>query len=573
MNATEKMKNCLKELRGQLQEALNKYRNRKIEIMHKRSSNAANKYGKMQPKIDTRTSSIQDEIDENLQNEYASIDSLMAFTNRVITVINLIINTYGSDRAMNYISLTGLIETLYYVYSTGALTIEEVGIIIGLDVDAGRRKLYKNTDEKLKNEYSIAILENYFAEDGTFKYNDRVEEFKKEIERLETVPNSLQKFLKEILGIEYERKPFARELTALLIESNIAFEKSAKTSSTLIVKRSIRETERILKRYETPNDDPEKNALLRLVSLSFSHEKAIKPFDICAFLHAMLVSTIVAPVSPKAISECLGMLVNVDYQNKNNQRTYIENNPREVKQLLEYFNEDGTFKENPRVKDFQNILTNLIMKDFKNNPSLVIPEGAAQLPNEIAVLLEESNEKYRQDNARKKREAQEQIAREELSRYYFEGRILEIPFRLERFYDILDRCGFSETEKNDILRYLDNRIQIKGYRVGLILDEEELQLYLDAKALLNTLQTSNRDYIELQEALKNLNSIADLISYAEDKAEREFLEGERLEVLNYLRRTLQKYGASEIRTDSLGRAVDRPFTMKPISGTVQGDVK
>ncbi len=553
MNANEKLKVCLKDLRRRLQGKLNECRAEKINILRRQNAqkakNASTQHN-FQVSHDSVSSANQSWEETNydgiaLSLEYALVEKKVILINNIITVLNTIINNYSTSRAVKFISLPTLLETLSYAYGIGVLTIEDVRNIFGLTVEAGRRFLSKSKDNCLSSaEYSITLLQDYFESDGNFRYNERVERFKNEISRLEADKDSFKTMLHEILGISYEEKSLADELTELLEENNRSLEAEKKDSSTLVIKKVISEIERVLNKYSDPN--VYQDSMWVTVSSSFDHEKAVKPLDISVFLYTMTVCTVITDVPPRDIAACLGMLVHKDFQNRNNTRLYFERCPREVKQLLGYFNEDGTFKENPRVKDFENILRDILTKTFKCQSAMVIPEALNLMPRELRVLLEESNEKFRVMHAAERRSIKEAAAREKISEYYANGCVIEIPFLLDEFLTNLHECGFTDEEEATIKRHIDNRIQMRGYRVGLILNEEELQLYLDSKNLIKVLANDSEDLNRLSEALKNLSTIADLLSYEISSEERAYLEAEKRELLENMKTIVTKYSASSV---------------------------
>lgn len=548
MRLTEKFKRGLKDLRRQLTEKLQYYKEQENEFCEKlgrQSMEVAITYQEFTDKMNQEEyESFLDAKAEDicLQNrdESRALKRKMLYISRIISDLNDVINNFSLDRADRFIPLQILMELLYYACSANIISLEEAGRILGMVIRAGSRNLGK--DSNRYSEVAIIVLEDYFNEDGTFKYNDRIDRFKVAIEYLERCPDTLRMLLSKFLHINYDRVDLSTGLTELLAANNALLREKVGETSTLLIKQYMNDFEE--KSSQIFGNTGEQDSLWQVVSMCFDHEKAIKPIDLSCYLYTVVACTMTSEVDPKAAVECLGMLVHIDQSA--NSRIYDERYPKEVKRLVEYFNEDGTFKENSRVLDFRTMIGDLMRINFRKPPALQLPKSAEDLLERMVGLLEKSNDEYRRSHVQRKKEALAQKARERLIEYYdyIDGRVVAVPFDLDDFLDILGKCDFSEDENETIMRHMNNRVKIRGYKIGYILDEEELQLYLDATDLLTELSKDSSDRLEIEAAISNLSSLVSLYSSELDTSEKAYLEEEKHEILDCLERIVKKYALS-----------------------------
>lgn len=548
MDTVEKFKNALKELKKDLAKSRGYlerqaiYLNRQIDRTAKRVfASYAKEYPKIQAdKIQEFIMERELGIEYDVEKQYDDISDRLMIMDNFIKGIQLYIDSFPNGNAKNYYWIDGLVRMLKYLRFLGIMNLEEIATIIGLAVSSNMRYINKFHDQLYDDDDRVRRLRDYFNEDGTFKYNDKIDPFRQALKEIDDDKDYFQLLIEFGIGTEYTPVPLAESLSTLLAKNNVILEIEAKDASALAAKRLFREAE--LASQNDENTDVPAN-FWDTVSASFDHLKAMRPLDICIFLEAIIRASRVTAVPQKVIAECLGMLVHIDYQNKNS-KTYIESHPKEIAGLMEYFNPDGTFKENPRIKNFEKILESLVNRSVQRIEASLQTEMVWTIPIACASLLMENNEAWRQVRANEKRAAKIERAREELSRYYADGRVIEIPHNIGEFDEILDRCGFSEIEKATIRRHRDNRIKMLGYRVGRILDEEQLQLYIDAEDLMKKLSPNQPDRDAIKVCFADLASIADLLSNELDASEKEYFDLEKRDILAQLKGYIDKYTLS-----------------------------
>ncbi len=565
MTPIEEMRKSLKDLKKQLQTLGKKvngiYSNTLREMITK-----ARYIGTKHKNLDD----LSDEImkvsqEEDYDSQIGTCQNILFNVEHINKTVGDFIDSFSEDRAVKYVYLGETIETLYYVYGYSHVPIEDIALLFGLVVNANYEYILKSEDNEPYDANVIVVLKNYFNPDGTFRYNENLELFKKSISIFEKKDSSLRNALYNMLDIDYEIESFSELFTELLKKSNERILAKQKTSATLRLKSAIWSYyEQGKKRYpELVND-----YVWEVLAASFDEKKAVKPLEIAGFLHSINLCITEVPMNAKDIAECLGMLVYIDSKEGPKNRLYKESHEKEVKALLAYFNEDGSFKENARVTDFIKIIYELTAKDFRREGKMDLIGHLDLIPEELGKLLEESNEQYRQLHAEERRVAKEMAARESLSRYYEDGHVLEVPLHLDEFLSLLHNCGYTIEEENAIIRHMNNRKRLFNNRVSSILDEEEIQCYLDANECLIMLSVTSDDYKKMREEFKNLSTVADMLSYELDREEREYLESEKTRILEYLQKMTAKYTVSEdgeVSSISNVSNAEKTLQMKPIA--------
>ena len=295
---------------------------------------------------------------------------------------------------------------------------------------------------------------------------------------------------------------------------------------------AIANNEEESKKYTGESDEEkERNeAFLRRISMEFNNEKCIKPFNLVAFLGILQIAD-PEKISCEDISICLGMLVHQNYKamvDKTNK--YIELNPKEVRALLAYYNEDGSFKENPKVEAFRKLTNELLNKIYQEIPLKdleVTNPDFSWLSDDLTSLLEKSNRRYREQRDTARAQETHFKAAERLREFYRNNRLVKMLEDMEEFVRILEESGLDEAEK----RFIMGEIELKNAaaredKVTVYLFGEDLDTYLTAKSIHSTLPIYREDYYPVVERFQYLPAIVESLRVATDTEEKEFLEGE-----------------------------------------------
>lgn len=571
MTPIEKLKESLKELKRQLQILGKKNRELQTDLHAKKA------YDAIQHTTNTPSNSLVNLFKKTVDLEDEKMyDAKLLLTEDIDYNVNFLTKTIGEfqdsfseDRAVKYISIAHAIETLYYVRCYSKMSLEDLAVIFGLIINADYEYLLKNRDAEPDDMASILILRNYFAEDGSFRYNENVSLFEEELALYDLTESILEKTLDSMLDRGYPILPFAKDFKELLIKNNEKILVDTKSSAVLRVKDAIWTFDATIDESEEEKDATSptisRHMLLSIVASIFDHEKVVSPLEIAGFLHTVSMCITEISIDSRDFARCLGMLVHVDIKKGPNNRFYFEKHEKELRILQNYFNEDGSFKENPRVNEFWNTLYNISKKDFKKTLSDTFDSELRVIPDALRKLLIESNEAYRLKHREEKKRAQEAEAREKISIYYTNHRVVQIPFLLKEFYETLRKCGFSIEEESTIRRHIENRIEARGLYINAILDEEELDLYLTSKRIVASLQPDDPDYFEIRTALKNLSSLGELHTVELDEDEREYLKAEKAEIMDYLTRFVNRHRTNEEGEVDPESSFDRkPFTIQPL---------
>lgn len=474
-----------------------------------------------------------------------------------------VIESYQENLVTNKLDLPSLLELMAYAHEVENVPFEALLKCFGLAVVAGEKKLSKSEKIRSRDEQFVIAFINYFNPDGTLRFNEHIDFFENMLKKL-CLADCYITELRYFLGVNVSQSIFPSAFKALLEQNNIRIINAMPENKTSALRfklaiRSILTDEEKSKYSEeaftmSPTEKEENEAFLRRISMAFDNEKCINPLNLAAFL-GILQSTTPEEISCEDISVCLGMLVHQNHRammDKTNK--YIELNPKEVRTLLEYYNEDGSFKENPRVEAFRKLIYDLLNKAYQE---ITLKDLEATNPNfscladDLAELLEKSNRSYKEQRDTAKTQEIHLKTPERLREFYRNNRLVKMPEDMKEFACILEESGLDEAEKRFIMGEIETKAAgVKEVKVTNYLFGEALDIYLAAKRIHSTLLAYHEDYYPVIEKFQYLPSIIENLHVATDAEEKEFLEGELEETLGFLQDFIGKHKKEEVITSN-----------------------
>lgn len=583
MSDVELFKSAMRNLKKRLQDVLAE-KKKEYEVVNEEMVKEAIKIGnsvdntKPAPLIVqemvVKVLTVSDGITHKFESVRAEIESL----ENLIYVMGNVIDSYQEGLVTGKLDLPSLLELMAYAHEADNVPFEALLRCFGLAVVAGEKKLSKSENFRSRDEQFVNALMNYFNPDGTLKFNEHIGFFEEMLSRL-CITDCYITELRYFLGINVSPSIFPSAFKDLLDQNNIRIIESMPENKTSALRfklaiNAISTAEEEDEKSEeaskmSPEEKEENEAFLRRISMAFDNEKCINPLNLAAFL-GILQTTDPEEISYEDISICLGMLVHQNYKammDKTNK--YIELNPKEVRALLEYYNEDGSFKENPRVEAFRKLIYFLLNKAYQE---ITLKDIAASNPDfscladNLTSLLEKSNRRYKEQRATAKAEEIHFKAAERLREFYRNNRLVKMPEDMEDFIRILEESGLDEAEKRFIMGEIELKTAAaKEDKVTVYLFGEDLDTYLTAKSIHSTLPIYHEDYYPVVERFQYLPAIIESLRVATDSEEKEFIKGELQETLDYLQDFIGKHKKEKAVTTNnlvfLGKKECSPLSM------------
>lgn len=256
------------------------------------------------------------------------------------------------------------------------------------------------------------------------------------------------------------------------------------------------------------------------------------------------------------MNKIIGMTISFNTQYaKKNKKHNIENIDI-INALSYYYNQDGTFKYNEDVKNYQSLIQSLFINKNENEKlyEKMMKALTTYNTNDFVNLLNKSNNTLKHNKEVTKPEKENETienykidieiinALQELRKYYKNGEIINIPENIEEFIINLNKANLDEQEKNYILNLInEKKSSEKTTIINKYLNEEEQEIYKESINLLDSFNYSNSDSYILKQYIEELQTILNMLITETNQDDLEYLQNEIPNIINELSIICNKY--------------------------------
>lgn len=425
--------------------------------------------------------------------------------------IDQVIGNFQDNGATSFLDLPSLVWFLAYVHIYEDVPMNVILHIFGMDVEAGVRFFLKSDKHSTRDKHFVVILSAYFNSDGTLRYNEIEEYFInciKGICRNVCYVELFDSYLETPVDIHVLENGFLELLRA----NNKAIEEKNSDSSFLTVKKAL------LSFINTNIVDPQIRRALINFSVSFDHEKCV---DAIPFFYALNMFQVIFDgknVQAEDISTCFGAVV---YRNFLALSESGNVDIKATEQLINYYNKDGSFKENQDVKGFHTIIKRLLgMSITQENDVKIIIEAAGgvykRIDDALRDLLIESNAHYKKERNEQMLREKEAL-REYVLNYYQDGKMVLLPEDVEIFKISVVQSLLPEDEKQRILNELDLKLKRAKDVIAQALFGRNLEIYSTVMDILPTLPSYREDVVLAKRAIEQLMFLVEYQAMASEE--------------------------------------------------------